>query len=390
MSRIDELTRDLAPTGVPFKALGEVGEFIRGNGLQKSDLRSDGFPAIHYGQIHTFYGTWTTSTKSFTDAALAAKLRRAKPGDLIVATTSEDDAAVAKATAWIGEGEVAVSGDAYIYRHVLDPRYAAYFFQSKQFRDQKATHLTGTKVRRISGGSLAKILIPVPPLAVQQEIALMLDSFIELESELEEKLKSELKARRSQYAYHRHHLLSLPREAALEVPLGDLIRINFGARITKASDSGTLYPVYGGGGESFRTDSFNREDEWVISRFAMSENCVRRVSGQFWMLDSGFTFDAATPEVHKDYVGQALLNMQPTIYATSTQSAQKNIDIAGFKKLTISVPTLDDQQKILTVLEDIDAVITSLCLELQGEFKARRQQYEHYRDHLLTFAGMSE
>ncbi|MBT8163159.1 MULTISPECIES: hypothetical protein [Arthrobacter] len=54
--------------------------------------------------------------RSFTDPVMAAKLRRAKPGDLIIATTSEGDAAVAKAAAWIGDGEVAVSGDAYIYR----------------------------------------------------------------------------------------------------------------------------------------------------------------------------------------------------------------------------------------------------------------------------------
>lgn len=73
--------------------------------------------------------------------------------------------------------------------------------------------------------------------------------------------------------------------------IGSVIKLNFGTRITKMNDSGHQYPVYGGGGESFRTDNFNRQDEWVISRFAMSEACVRRVSGKFWMLDSGFTFD---------------------------------------------------------------------------------------------------
>jgi type I restriction enzyme S subunit len=68
--------------------------------------------------------------------------------------------------------------------------------------------------------------------------------------------------------------------------LGAVIKLNFGSRITRMQNSGTLYPVYGGGGASFRTDDFNREDECVVSRFAMSEICVRRVSGKFWMLDS--------------------------------------------------------------------------------------------------------
>lgn len=204
MSRIDELIAEHCPDGVKYSPLGEVGEFIRGNGLSKSDLRESGTPAIHYGQIHTFYGVWADKTKSFAEPALAAKLRRAKPGDLVIATTSEDDGAVAKATAWIGDEEVAVSGDAYIYRHSLDPLYVAYFFQSELFQSQKTRHITGTKVRRLSGDSLSKILIPVPPLQIQVEIAQILDRFTRLAAEL----AAELATRREQYEFYRDSLLS--------------------------------------------------------------------------------------------------------------------------------------------------------------------------------------
>ena len=113
---------------VKFKTLGELGEFIRGNGLQKKDLLDDGVPAIHYGQIHTHYGTWVTETRSFTSPDVAGKLRHARYGDLLIATTSEDDVAVAKATAWLGETEVVLSGDAFIYRHTLDPKAQVYFW----------------------------------------------------------------------------------------------------------------------------------------------------------------------------------------------------------------------------------------------------------------------
>ena len=58
MSRIDELIARHCPNGVEHMPLGEVGEFIRGNGLQKKDLFDEGIPAIHYGQIHTHYGVW--------------------------------------------------------------------------------------------------------------------------------------------------------------------------------------------------------------------------------------------------------------------------------------------------------------------------------------------
>ena len=64
MSRIDDLIARHCPDGVEYQALGQVGEFIRGNGLQRKDFVDDGFPCIHYGQIYTYYGTSTRTTKS--------------------------------------------------------------------------------------------------------------------------------------------------------------------------------------------------------------------------------------------------------------------------------------------------------------------------------------
>jgi type I restriction enzyme, S subunit len=208
MSRIDDLIARHCPNGVPFSALGDLGEFIRGNGMQKSDLTTQGVPAIHYGQIHTYYGTWATETISFVTPAFGRKLRKAAPGDLVIATTSEDDEAVGKAVAWLGDNAATVSGDAYIYRHTLNPKYVAYFFQSLQFQRQKKARITGTKVRRISGESLAKILIPVPPLAVQEEIVRILDLFTKPEAGLAAELEAELEARRRQYEYYRDKLLT--------------------------------------------------------------------------------------------------------------------------------------------------------------------------------------
>ena len=203
MNRIDELMAKLCPDGVEYKTLGDMGEFIRGSGLQKKDLTDFGVGAIHYGQIYTHYGIWTTETKSFVEPEFASRLRKAKSGDLVIATTSENDEDVCKAVAWVGEGDIAVSGDAYIYTHSLEPKYVAYFFQSEHFQLQKTRHITGAKVRRVSGKSMAKFLIPVPPLEVQQEIVAVLDRFTKLEAELE----AELEARRKQYQYYRDVLL---------------------------------------------------------------------------------------------------------------------------------------------------------------------------------------
>ena len=62
-------------------------------------------------------------------------------------------------------------------------------------------------------------------------------------------------------------------------------------RIVKKNSVGTQYPVYGGGDETFRTDQYNREDQLIISRFGMSEKCVRFVNGKFYLNDSGMSLN---------------------------------------------------------------------------------------------------
>jgi len=386
MSRIDVLLREFAPDGVPLRALGEIATLVRGNGLPKTDLTEEGVGAIHYGQIYTRYGVWATSTFSYVTPESAAKLAHAEPGDIIITNTSENLADVGKAVAWLGEEAIVTGGHATVIKHGLNPKYLAYWFASESFDVQKRKLATGTKVIDVSAKQLEKIRIPVPPAEVQAEIVRILDQFTQLEAELE----AELEARRTQYEYYRQVLLKKSDDAGIrDVALGDIIRLNFGARITKKDDAGTLYPVYGGGGESFRTDSFNREDEWVVSRFAMSANCVRRVVGQFWMLDSGFTFDVIDGAVDKEFVGQLLLSMQPIIFATSTQSAQKNIDVDGFKRLRVQIPSLDMQRRVASALKSFDGIVNDLTAGLPAELAARRQQYEYYRDKLMTFEEAS-
>ena len=93
--------------GVRWTTLGEVGMFIRGNGLQKKDFTESGVGCIHYGQIFTHYGTIAEKTKTFVSAELAKKARKAKSGNLVIATTSENDEDVCKAVAWLGDDEIA-------------------------------------------------------------------------------------------------------------------------------------------------------------------------------------------------------------------------------------------------------------------------------------------
>ena len=198
-------------SSVEWKPMGDVGEFIRGNGLQKKDFTESGVGCIHYGQIYTHYGTWATKTKTFCSKELAEKLRKATSGDLIIAATSENVEDVCKSVAWLGNEDICISGDAFIYHHHEDAKYISYLLQTECFQTQKKPFVTGTKVMRISKESLAKIKIPVPPLSEQRRIVAILDKFEALVNDLTEGLPAEIAARQEQYEYYRDKLLSFPK-----------------------------------------------------------------------------------------------------------------------------------------------------------------------------------
>ena len=103
---------------------------------------------------------------------------------------------------------MAVSGDAYIYHHQLDPLYASYYFSSSLFQKEKMKFITGTKVRRVSGRDMEIIHVPVPEMAKQKKIAAVLTSFHTLIKSNSSGLSSEIEARHKQYEYYRDRLLT--------------------------------------------------------------------------------------------------------------------------------------------------------------------------------------
>ncbi|BDU05662.1 restriction endonuclease subunit S [Nocardia cyriacigeorgica] len=394
MSRIDELIQELCPDGVERKALGQVGKFTRGIGLQKSDLRDEGIPAVHYGQIHTFYGVWATETMSFTDKETAKKLRHARPGDLLIATTSEDDDAVAKATAWVGDTDVVVGGDAYIYRHELEPKYAAYFFQSTLFQDQKRRFISGTKVRRISGASLEKIRIPAPPLEVQCEIVRVLDTFTDLEAELE----TELEARRAQYDFYFRRLLSFAPGEAEELTLADIGRVAMCKRVFKneTSDSGEVpffkIGTFGGSPDAYISRelfdsyrerfSFPKRGDVLISAAGTIGRTVVYDGDLAYFQDSNIVW----LDHDESIVSNAYLKHWYRAVDWATDGGTiKRLYNANLLRAKIMVPPRSEQDRIVAMLDKFDALVNDVRIGLPAELAARRKQYEYYRDRLLTF-----
>lgn len=199
---------------VEWKKMSEVGTFIRGNGLQKKDFTEEGVGCIHYGQLYTHYGTSATETITYCSSELAKKLRKAAKGDIVIATTSENVEDVCKAVAWLGEEEIAVSGDAFIYKHTQNPKYMAYLFQTASFFNYKKKKATGTKVIRLTGDAMGNYLAPIPSLKEQNRIVSILDRFESLTTSLQSGLPAEISARRQQYEYYRDKLLTFKRKGA--------------------------------------------------------------------------------------------------------------------------------------------------------------------------------
>ena len=130
--------------------------------------------------------------------------------------------------------------------------------------------------------------------------------------------------------------------------------IEYGTRVTRKRDAGTIYPVYGGGGATFQMDSYNRENRMLISRFAMSETCTRFVDGKFFLNDSGLTLrpkdEHAILPIFLDWL---IHSLNDEIYSLGRGTAQKNLNMGEFKKLSIRYPRdISEQQRIVSILDE--------------------------------------
>ncbi len=199
---------------VKWLPLGEVGEFIRGKRFTKADYVDDGIGVIHYGEIYTHYGTSADSVLSHVRKELEPKLRFAKPGDVVITDVGETVDDVGKAVAWIGNEEVAIHDHCYAFRHMMNPKFVAYYMQTTRFRSDKARYIARTKVNTLLIDGLAKVSMPVPPMDEQNQIVSVLDNFDSLVHNTSYGLPAEISARRKQYEYYRDRLLTFQEATA--------------------------------------------------------------------------------------------------------------------------------------------------------------------------------
>lgn len=408
MSRIDELVADLMPHGVGFKVLGDIAQLVRGNGMPKAVLTDNGVGAVHYGQIYTRYGVWATDTVSFVAPETAAKLTKVDPGDLIITNTSENIEDVGKAVAWLGERQIVTGGHATVLKHQLEPKYLSYWFASESFNRQKRKLASGTKVIDVSATQLAKIRIPVPPVEIQTEIVRILDQFSALISSLESEIEDR-RAQRSALAINfavasrdaGGHAMTQVNLGALASEVVDPIKVQpHGSYVSlgvKWNGAGVLTREPRSGADIKATTLYGvRPGQLVYNRMFVVEGSFALIPPECdgAVVSNEFpVFDIDTSVVEPEWLlhylcdPYTLARIEAEVTGTErgTMKSRRRWKQDQFAKFDVELPALEQQREIVSVLQACDDLIGSLSDELA----ARRKQYGHYRDKLLTFGEAS-
>ena len=139
---------------------------------------------------------------------IAAKLRLAKKGDVIIVAAGENDIDIGVGVAWLGDEDVVVHDACFIYKHDMNPKYISHYLRSGNYHQQIRMGVVDGKICSISAKELGRILIPVPSLSEQQRIVSILDTF---EASIRN-LEQQLALREKQYEYYRNKLLTFEQE----------------------------------------------------------------------------------------------------------------------------------------------------------------------------------
>ena len=159
--------------------------------------------------------------------------------------------------------------------------------------------------------------------------------------------------------------------------LGEVCNIDFGTRVVRSRDAGSIYPVYGGGGATFKMDTYNREDCMVISRFGMSEQCTRFVKGKFFLNDSGLTLSMKKDCMIQGFMDWQIVYLNNTIYSLGRGAAQKNLDTKALAEVVIVYPNnLSEQLSIVSRLDAAFAHIDALKANAEKQLAEARQLFQ--------------
>ena len=370
---------------------GEFCEIIKGNGVQKVDFVDEGYGCIHYGQIYTHYGPYTYNTNKFVSKEIFDKAKKASKGDIIMTDTSENVEDICKSVAYLGNDDIAVSNHALIIKHNQNPKFLSYSTQTDSFFNQKRKVVVGVKVSGIKPEQLAKIKIYLPSLSEQERIVGILDTFTASIDNLKERIAQ----RRKQYEYYRNQLLDLEGKEGVEMKtLGDIGDVCMCKRIMKeqTSEKGEI-PFFKIGTFGYHADayiskelfdeykskySYPRKGEILISASGTIGRSVVFDGGDAYFQDSNIVWIAND---EKQVSNRYLYYFYQVVEWKTDGGTIKRLYNYNLKSTIIPLPSLSEQQRIVSILDTFEASIQNL----EAQLSQREKQYEYYRNKLLKF-----
>lgn len=289
------------------------------------------------------------------------------------------------------------------------PRYAFHAIQGKSPDILAKTKKQGGTVDSLEFKRFLDYKIPLPSLEVQKSLIEVLDNFDAICSDLNIGLPAEIEARQKQYEYYRDMLLTFAESGStiltdrqtdrqniiklIQYVFGyawlslDEISTSFrGEYITKKdSRTGNIPVILGGQEPAYYIDKANHAGEIVVvARSGASAGFVSYWNEPVFITD-GFGYENNPSLVTAKYLFYILKNRETELNAMKRGAGVPHISGGALAEIQFAIPNLQEQQRIVSILDRFDTLCNDLTAGLPAEIEARQKQYEYYRDKLLTF-----
>ncbi|SIR28660.1 type I restriction enzyme, S subunit [Janthinobacterium sp. TND4EL3] len=403
MSNVNFFERLLDGVTVEWKTLGDVTQPTTNIKWREAN-RSYQYIDLTSVSIEAKAIIETSEITSSNAPSRAQKL--VKNGDVIFATTRPaqqrycliDDAY---------DSEVASTGYCILRANRAEvlPKWILYWIASADFKEYVEKNQSGSAYPAISDAKVKDFKIPVPcpenskkSLEIQAEIVRILDAFTELTSEL----TTELSVRKKQYNYYRDQLLSFEKGKVEWKPLGEVCRLINGRAYKQPEllENGK-YPV-------LRVGNFFTNGNWYYSDLELDENkyCDNGDLLYAWSASFGpkiwdgkkviyhYHIWKVIPDVSlvlKNYLFHVLAwDMDSVKSEHGTGSTMMHIGKGSIEKRLVPVPSINEQARIVEILDNFEALTNSNTEGLPREIELRQKQYAYYRDLLFSFPKPEE
>ena len=352
--------------------------------------------------------TETTSITKSTAPSRAQKI--VKSNDIILGTTRPTLKRFTKITDDYND-QICSTGF-YVFRtngEVL-PNYVYHIFSSSDFYKYLEENQSGASYPAISDALVKKYKIPVPSLEIQSRIVQVLDNFDMVCNDLNIGLPKEIELRQKQYEYFREKLLTFVAEGEytesrveewdnsalirllqwvfgpIRVKVGQVVNLQRGKRLVRKqlTTSGSV-PVYQNSLAplGYYTESNRvKNTSFVICAGAAGEIGYSAVD--FWAADDVYTLETSD-NISDKFMYYVLLSKQDRLKSQVRKASIPRLSKDAIDKVTFYLPSLTEQKRIVSILDNFNTLTNSLSEGLPKEIELRQKQYEYWREQLLNF-----